>query len=274
MTLTHISILSILQGIGEFLPISSSAQMIVASHFLGWGDEGILVDIALHFGTLFALTLYFWRDILTMIQGVFSLALRGRRHAGATLFGFLVLGTLPLILMTLLGDKFIPQDARALQWIGWTSIIAGAIMGLADRMGGVRLGMHQLTWWRALFVGCVQVLALMPGASRSGVTMTATRLLGMRREDAAHFSFLLGLPALFGGFVFHVLHAESVHAFLETPLLMGIAISACVGLAAISFMMRWLKHGTLMPFVIYRIGLGTFLVVYATYILPGVLPLS
>lgn len=203
MPLTQIIIIAIIQGITEFLPISSSGHLAILSDITGWADQGLAMDVMVHVGSLFAIIAYFWRDVLGLVKGTLSL-LRGRMTDHGRLALYIILATIPAVIFGLVLKKTGAIDAiRAdvmvkLQVVGWAALIYGALLYLADRFGPSLKTMEDMKLPPALIIGLAQMLALIPGTSRSGITMTAARFLGFKRPEAARFSFLLGMPAIAG----------------------------------------------------------------------------
>ncbi|MEL0013197.1 MAG: undecaprenyl-diphosphate phosphatase, partial [Alphaproteobacteria bacterium] len=189
MPLFEIIVLAVVQGITEFLPISSSGHLRIVSDILGLSENTLAIDVAVHVGTLFAVMLYFWRDLLFILTGL-GAAVRGRRHDGAHLAVFLIIGSVPVALAGFFGRALIVDSLRALEIVGWTTIGFGLILWLADRWGMRILRMEHMSASHAAIIGLAQALALIPGTSRSGITITAARLLGYERADAARFSML------------------------------------------------------------------------------------
>lgn len=267
MPILHIVILALVQGITEFLPISSSAHLILVPELLGWPDQGLLIDVAVHVGTLGAVLVYFWRDIATMVAGLFDLA-RGRRSAAARLAVMVVLATLPVLMAGyLLGEVWgdaIMESMRNIRVIGWTTLVFGLALYAADRFGGSSRSVAQVRIRDAVLIGFAQVLALVPGTSRSGVTMTAARALGMDRPDAARFSLLLSIPTILGAGTLAGAELWQQGNSGQTEAAITAAGFAFVSaLAAIALMMAWLRRATFLPFVVYRVALGGTLLLIA-----------
>ena len=256
MALYHILVLAIVQGVTEFLPISSSGHLVLTSKVLEWPDQGLLIDVAVHIGTLTAVMLYFWRDLWRVIIGTAGLAI-GRRGPSVRLAGYILLASLPVFVVGYFGRAYIPIYLRDIEIIAWTTIGFGVLLWIADRLGLTVRRVEHLSSWNALFIGLAQVLALIPGTSRSGITMTAGRFLGLERADAARFSLLLSIPTISGAGVLGGLELlESSDIQLGRDVLLAMSLSFGAGILSISAMMRWLKHAGFTPFVIYRILLG------------------
>lgn len=261
MTDLQIIVLGLVQGITEFLPISSTAHLVLVPFFTGWQDQGLVFDIAVHVGTLLALLVYFKNDIANMIIGFFQMLLGQWRAPEARLLQLLTIATVPVGIAGLLLRDFIALDTRNIALLGTTSIVFGLLLGWVDNSSAPRAGKH-LTWPQALVFGIFQVLALIPGTSRSGITMTAGRLMGFDREFCARFSMLMGLPviALAGGLTYFDSLEQAINwqnAWRE--LLLGAAVAFVSAIAAIHFLLKLLRHVSFMPFVVYRIFLGALL---------------
>lgn len=267
MTILQLMILAGVQGITEFLPISSSGHLILVPIFAGWADQGLIIDVAVHVGTLFAVMLYFWRDMAAMASGLWHM-LTGRRHAGARLFWLAVLATLPLIgggyaineYSHIIGENWL----RGIELIGWTTLGFGILLYIADKAGMTVRRVEHLGVLDALLIGLSQVLALIPGTSRSGITMTTARFLGMERSDAARFSMILSIPAIIGAGALKGYDLYKVgDAALTSAALMAAGLAFVAALVTIAILMAWLKRASFTPFVIYRIALGGFLLAVA-----------
>jgi undecaprenyl-diphosphatase len=256
VTLFQLLVLAIVQGLTEFLPISSSGHLVLTSNLLGWQDQGLVIDIAVHAGTLLAVMVYFWRDLWMITTGTFS-ALGGRPNQGFRLLIYLIVATLPIVAAGYFGLTFIKTALRSVEVIAWTTLLFGILLGIADYLCMTVRRMEHMTYGGVLFVGIAQVLALLPGTSRSGITITACRMLGMERTDAARFSMLLSMPAILGAATLAGLDVyQSGDLALGIDVAVSIALSFVAALIAIAVMMRWLMRATFLPFVIYRILLG------------------
>lgn len=256
VALYHIVVLAIVQGITEFLPISSSGHLVVTSQVMGWPDQGIVIDIAVHVGTLVAVTLYFWRDVGRVVVGVLRL-LTFRGGADARLAVTLLIATLPIVAVGFLARDVVGTLFRSVEVIAWATIGFAVVLWAADRIGMTLHRIEHVTPVSALIVGLAQVLALVPGTSRSGITMTAARFLGMERAEAARFSLLLSIPTIAGAGVLagnDLWQAGDVRLGLDAAYAAALAMVA--GLIAIAAMMRWLQSSGFGPFVIYRLALG------------------
>lgn len=256
MALYHILVLAIVQGLTEFLPISSSGHLVLTSNVLGWPDQGLLVDVAVHVGTLFAVMVYFWRDLWVMALGLFRLV-TGRRGPGARLAAHIALATIPVVAAGYFGRDYIVVYFRDVEIIAWATIGFGLLLWLADHLGMTVCRVEHLHAGHVLFIGLAQVLALVPGTSRSGITMTAGRLLGMERQEAARFSMLLSIPTILGAGVLGGAElAASGDVTLGQDILLSAGLAFVTGLVAIAAMMSWLRRAGFTPFVLYRLALG------------------
>jgi len=253
----HIAILALIQGITEFLPISSSGHLVLTPVLLGWPDQGLTIDVAVHVGTLGAVMLYFWRDMALMVGGVIQMAKRRRVNDGGRLLLLLVLATVPVVIAGSAFNHYWPDGLRSVTLIGWTTLGFGVVLWLADRLGMTMRRIEHLRIFDVLIIGLSQVLSLLPGTSRSGITMSAARLLGMERSEAARFSMLMSIPAIMGAGVLKGLELyESKDQILTSAALMAAAMSFVAALITIAFLMAWLRRATFTPFVVYRIILG------------------
>ncbi len=263
MPILHLVVLAIVQGITEFLPISSSGHLILVPIVFGWPDQGLLMDVAVHVGTLGAVMLYFWRDVAAMALGLLHLA-RGRWNPGAKLALLVILGTLPVIAAGFALNHFFPEGIRSMEVIGWTTLAFGLLLYAADRLGATAHRLESMGVVQAVTIGFSQILALIPGTSRSGITMTAARMLGFDRSDAARFSLLLSMPTILGaGLLKGKELFETGNAQLTSDAYTAAGLALVSALVAIWAMMRWLRHATFTPFVVYRVILGVLLLVFA-----------
>ncbi|MEQ8195310.1 MAG: undecaprenyl-diphosphate phosphatase [Rhodospirillales bacterium] len=256
MTLLHIVVLALVQGISEFLPVSSSGHLALVPILTGWPDQGLIVDVAVHVGTLIAVLLYFWRDIVMMIMGLWRFV-RGRKDPGARLAGLLVVATIPVVGAGYVLNDHFPDYLRSLEVIAWTTLGFGILLYIADKLGMTVRRIEHLRIGDAVIIGIAQVLALVPGTSRSGITMTAARIVGMERPDAARFSMLMSIPAILGAGTLKTLELiERGDAQLTSAALTAGGLAFVAALIAIAALMAWLKRASFTPFVIYRILLG------------------
>jgi undecaprenyl-diphosphatase len=259
MPIEQILVLAIIQGITEFLPISSSGHLILVPIFTGWADQGLITDVMVHMGSLLAILVYFWRDVLKLCLGGLEL-LKGRMTEYGRLALYIVIATVPAVLFGLfLRESGLLDRIRGAQIVAWNAIVFGLLMLIADRFGPMKRRMEQMRLMPALIIGVAQALALIPGTSRSGVTITAARALGFERPDAARFSFLLGIPAMAGAGVLVIGEAAQTGEVLTPDSLLTGALTFFCALAAIAFLMAVIRSYSLLPFVIYRLVLGAVL---------------
>lgn len=269
MPIVHIAVLALVQGITEFLPVSSSGHLVLVPVLFRWPDQGLIIDVAVHVGTLGAVVIYLWRDLWAMTVGLTRL-LRGRRDPGATLAFYLVAATVPVVIAGYLLHRYRPEGIRDLAAIGWATLGFGIVLYVADRFGMTLRRVEHLRFSDALVVGLAQVLALVPGTSRSGITMTAARVLGMERPEAARFSMLLSIPTIVGAGILegHDLY-KSGDAELTLAAGFACGLAFVTALIAILAMMAWLRRASFTPFVVYRILLGLFILALVYGLLPG-----
>ena len=214
------------------------------------------MDVAVHMGTLGAVMLYFRRDIWNMLFGL-GRALRGKRDPGAKLAALLVVATVPAAVGGYFMNIYLPDGLRSSTIVGWTILGYGIVLYVADRLGMTLRRVEHLRFSDAIIIGLAQVLAFIPGTSRSGVTMTAARMLGMERPDAARFSMLLSVPTIIGAGLLKGLELyHSSDAALTSSAFTAAVIAFFAGLLAIAAMMAWLRRSTFTPFVVYRVLLG------------------
>ncbi len=251
------AVLGAIQGLGEFLPISSSAHLILAPWFFGWRDPGLTFDVALHLGTLIAVLLFFGRDWLRLIGA----ALRPAQSPGrAHLFWYLVAASVPGAIMGLLLEKKAEHALRHPLILAGTLAAMGLILWWADRTARSTRRLESLSLPEAVSIGIAQGFAVIPGVSRAGVTMSAARGLGLTREDAARFSFLLSTPIIAGAAAVKMRHM--LHEPPHPDLIVGTLVAAVVGIASIRFLLDFLKRHTFTPFVIYRLLLAVTIVAW------------
>jgi undecaprenyl-diphosphatase len=260
MDLFHIAALALMQGLTEFLPISSSAHLILLPLLANWQDQGLAFDVAVHVGTLIAVISYFRHTLKTLIID-WSLSLTQRKTVGDSRLAWAVLfGTIPVGLAGLAFGSLIETTLRTPLVIAATTIIFGLLLGWADWSGKRTRSEHQISWKDVLIIGVAQAIALIPGTSRSGITMTAALMLGLSREAAARFSFLLSIPVivLAGGLETLELIQDN-HTVDRNALLAAVGFSAVSAYLCIFLFLKMLNKIGMMPFVIYRLFLGAIL---------------
>lgn len=259
MTTTEAVILGLVQGLGEFLPISSSAHLVLVPWFFHWEDPGLTFDIALHIGTLVAVVLYFWKDWWLLItKGFFDARSRQGR-----LFWYLVLATIPGALGGLLLEEWAETIFRAPLLVAGMLIAMGILLYWADRKSAKTIEMDNITLGTSGIIGLSQVLAIIPGVSRSGVTITAGLLRGLTREGATTFSFLLSTPIIFGAALVTLPHIIADPSAVTGNFLLAMLISCLSGIASIGFLLRYVRSKNFLPFAWYRFILGALVIVVA-----------
>ncbi|MBI1208207.1 MAG: undecaprenyl-diphosphate phosphatase [Azospirillum sp.] len=262
MTIEQLIVLAVVQGITEFLPISSSGHLILVPYLTGEADQGLMIDVALHVGTLGAVLLYLWRDIVRMLVGL-GRALRGRADPGGRLALQLIVATLPLVAAGYAASRYLGDALRSVEVIAWTTLGFGILLGLVDRAGMTVRRIEHMSYSGALFIGFAQILALIPGTSRSGITMTAARMLGFERAETARFSMLMSIPAIVAsGALQGIKLYQAGNAQLTADALIAAGLALVAALVAIAAMMGWLRRASFMPFVLYRIALGGGLLIW------------
>ncbi len=255
----HIVVLALVQGITEFLPISSYGHLRLVQMFIGGPEQGLILIVALHVGSLGAVMVYFWRDLWSMALGIGQLA-KGRSDPNARLVVHIAVATIPVVFGGIAVNYYDPRGIQGLAVIAWATFGFGIVLYVTDRIGMTVRRAEHLRLIDAIIIGCAQTLALVPGTSRSGITMSAARLLGMERTEAARFSMLLSIPAILGAGILKsrdLLAMDDVQLTAAALIAAGLAFIAA--LVAITAMMAWLKRATFTPFVIYRLLLGGFL---------------
>jgi undecaprenyl-diphosphatase len=273
MELYQVIVLAVIQGITEFLPVSSHAHLILAPMLLGWKDPGLTFDIALHAGTLAAVLLFFFRDWLQVIAQGFGISYGSdpQLKQNRMLLWYLVVGSIPA---GIIGFIFKEQ---AEEWknpfvIGAMMIGIGLLMWLAERVGSGKKNMAVITFPDSVAVGAAQALAVVPGVSRSGVTIAAALFRGIDRPAAARFSFLLATPVIAGAAAsaaLHVMKQGGLPAEMKVPFAVGIAVSAAVGCLAIAFLLKYLERHTLRAFIYYRLIFGIIVIALAFFRRPA-----
>lgn len=271
MTLLQIIVLAIVQGITEFLPISSSGHLILVPELTNWPDQGVMMDVGVHVGTLFAVMIYFRNDVGRLLHafGLFLLARKDYDKSERQLMFAIILATIPIIIIGGIASAFdLPDMLRTIEVIGWTSIIFGLLLYWYDTRSPVTLDVSSLKYGHALAIGIAQVLSLIPGTSRSGITMTAARGLGFSRTDAARFSMLLSIPTIIAAGTLQILDlvgGDGTQGASVNELVWGAVLAFISAIIAIAALMKWLQRASMTPFVIYRIvlGLGLLFLVYS-----------
>lgn len=259
----QIIVLSLVQGLTEFLPVSSSAHLILMPTLLGWQDQGLAFDIAVHLGTLIAVILYFRQDLVRMVID-FVKSLRGRALTlQAKIFWSIGFATIPVGLVGLLFKNQIETTLRSPMVIAVTTIGFGLILLLADKTSKRNRSLTTLNWRDVMLIGCAQAISLIPGTSRSGITLTAGLFAGLTREAAASFSFLLSIPVIILAGGLETITLIKSHVAVDWASMgLGLCLSAVSGYFCIHYFIKLINTIGLLPFVIYRLFLGAFLIFY------------
>ncbi|MDX1490533.1 MAG: undecaprenyl-diphosphate phosphatase [Pseudohongiellaceae bacterium] len=258
----RLTFLALLQGFTEFLPISSSAHLILPKEVLGWPDQGLEFDVAVHIGSLSAVCFFFRTEIIALIRGWFSWLGGNRQDPHGKLSWFIIIATIPAGLAGLFFDDLIEQYSRSMLLIAFTSIVFAILLFFADRQKAVKDSLSSMSAGSALLIGLAQMMALIPGTSRSGVTMTAALFCGFDRKTSARFSFLMAIPIIAASGLLK--GAEMITVAEPTAwaiLAYGALVSAVMSFACIHYFMRLIDRLGFMPFIVYRIALGIALLV-------------
>ncbi|WP_428634442.1 undecaprenyl-diphosphate phosphatase [Sedimenticola sp.] len=260
MELMHIILLAIVQGLTEFLPISSSAHLILFPKLNGWADQGLAFDVAVHVGTLSAVIWYFRHDITVILRDGFASLAQRKKVGDSNLFWAVGLGTIPVGLAGLLFKDLVETSLRSPLVIAATTIIFGLLLWWADVQGRRVRNEHTIGWRDVLVIGIAQAIALIPGTSRSGITMTAGLMMGLTRAAAARFSFLLSIPVIVLAGGLNALELiQAAQPVDWTALGLGVLFSAVSAYLCIVLFLRMLERIGMLPFMIYRLILGGLL---------------
>jgi len=254
----QVIVLAIVQGLGEFLPISSSGHLVLAPAFFGWADQGLVFDVAVHFGTLLAVCAYFRDDVIGLLKGALQIATGNVKTLEARMALYMGIGTVPAAIAGLLLASWIAANLRSPVVVAATLSGYGILLAVADRLGRQSRNISEVRFSDALIIGVAQALALVPGTSRSGITITAGMMLGLRRQDAARFSFLLSVPVILLATAYELLTVFTSDLSIDwSQLGVAAAISGIVAYLSIEFFMRFVNAIGLLPFAIYRVILAT-----------------
>ncbi len=264
-------VLGTIQGLTEFLPISSSAHLRIFPELFGWGDPGAAFTAVIQIGTELAVLIYFrhdiWRIGKAWLLSLFKPEWRGQFDA--RMGWFIIIGSLPIVVLGVLLKDVIEEDFRNLWIVGTTLVVMGIVLGLADRFSSDDREIRQITLKDAVLMGIAQAMALIPGVSRSGATISMGRVLGFEREAATRYAFLLAIPAVVGAGLFElkeIPHGDNSYGW--GPTLVATVVSFVIGYAAIAWLLRYVSTNSYTPFVIYRVLLGTAtLILLATGVL-------
>jgi undecaprenyl-diphosphatase len=283
MPLYQVIVLGVVQGLTEFLPISSTAHLYLVPWLSGWPEHELTFDVALHVGTLFAVLIFFFRTWVELVAAGFGITTPRRDPGSQTegpsmrpkfhrhLFWFLVLGTIPGGVAGLLFQRQIETVFRSPIVMGTALIVVAILMGWAEKVSKTERELSKAGLLDSVWVGLAQAVALIPGVSRSGITISAGLLLDLRREAAARFSFLLSTPIIAGAALKAGidLWRDGIAAGMVTPFIVGILVSAIAGYATISFFLKFLQFGTFKIFIYYRVILGIIVLALAFFPGPG-----
>ncbi|MEM9425281.1 MAG: undecaprenyl-diphosphate phosphatase [Pseudomonadota bacterium] len=263
MPLFHLVLVAIVQGITEFLPVSSSGHLILLPNLTGLDDQGLVIDVAVHVGTLGAVVLYFWSDVRRCFFGLFKLA--DKTDPDARLALGLVVATIPVVIAGLLLKlSGYDESLRTITVVGWSTVVFGIVLYWADQTGTDEKSANDWTLKDAIIMGVWQMLALIPGTSRSGVTITAARQLGYKRSEAARLAMLMSVPTILAsGTLIGVDVATSMDAAAARDGAVAAVFAFFAALGALHFMMRLLQSVSFTPYVLYRIALGVVLLLIA-----------
>ncbi|MDE2312196.1 MAG: undecaprenyl-diphosphatase UppP [Patescibacteria group bacterium] len=267
MTILQAGILGVVQGLGEFLPISSSAHLVIAPWLFNWKDPGLGFDVALHWGTLLAVLVYYWQDVILIIKGFFhSLSSKTRdlqENIYQKLAWLLIIASVPGAIIGYLLEKKAETVFRNPVHIALTLAVFGMVLWAADMYGKKKKNLDRITWLDALWIGLSQAVAVIPGVSRSGSTIAAGLGLGFNREDAARFSFLMSMPIIFGAGLVSIKHFHD--GVTSGELAAGFITAAIFGFLSIKYMLRYLAKHDYKIFVWYRV-LAAALVIAVAFI--------
>jgi undecaprenyl-diphosphatase len=261
LDILHIIVLALVQGLTEFLPISSEAHLILVPVLTHWQDQGLAFDVAINIGTLSAVVIYFRKELLSMTHDWFG-SFSGKHTPDSRLAWMVLFGTIPVGITGLLFKDFVAEHLRSPLVIATSSIVFGLLLWFADRTGKRARDEHTMNWKDVLIIGCAQAIALIPGTSRSGITMTAGLLQGLDRRAAARYSFLLSIPVIVLAGGLEMLNYIKVASVSDiNDMLLGVLVSGVSAFACIHYFLKLLERIGMLPFVIYRIALGIFLLI-------------
>jgi undecaprenyl-diphosphatase len=260
MDTLQIIVLAVVQGLTEFLPISSSAHLILVPVILQWPDQGLVFDVAVHVGSLIAVVGYFRHEVVNMTRAWFASVIHRQSSADSRLAWWVIFGTLPAVACGMLFKDLVETDLRSPLVIAWATIGFGVLLGIADRYSRHRRDEYSLTLKDVLIIGAFQALALIPGTSRSGITMTAGLLLGLKGDAAARYSFLLSIPLILASGLFKTRDLLLAKNPVEwSMLLLAVVLSALSAWLCIHLFLRLINRIGMLPFVAYRLVLGAYL---------------
>ncbi len=258
MLIEYLIILSIIQGITEFMPVSSSAHLILFPNLISFDDQGLVIDVAVHFGSLLAVCIYLRKEILFMFTGsVFIDAYKFERYR---LIILISIGSLPLVFLGYFINMYNFTWIRSIETIAWCTLVFGIFLYLSDNFFLRIKKLKDIDLISSIIIGIIQVLAFLPGTSRSGIVITISRILGFDRPTALRFSLLLSIPAILGATALKSFEIYTLGDYrLGKEFIYSFLVSFIFSFVSIVLMMRWLKFSTFTPFVIYRVFLGAIL---------------
>lgn len=271
MDLLQVVVLALIQGLTEFLPISSSAHLVLPGLLTDWPDQGLVFDIAVHAGSLLAVLVYFRDDLDRFVASARQFSRHRRADDHARLLGCVLIGSLPIVVLGFLLRDWVELHTRAVLVIATTTIGFAVLLWIADqRVARPGRTEFQLTVRDALVIGSMQVLAIVPGTSRSGITITAALLLGLSREASARFAFLLAIPTILGAATLATLDAiEGRSPVPWRDVAIGFALSAIASYVAMHYFVKLIERTGMLPYVIYRLILGGALFIVGIGLWPG-----
>lgn len=265
MSLLEIIVLALIQGLSEFLPISSSGHLLLPAQLLGWTDQGLAFDVAVHVGSLAAVVIYFRKEVINLTIGWFG-SVAGKSSDDGKMAWMIIVATLPVIVVGLLIKDLVELWLRTGYVIAATTIIFGLLLLWADKVSIRQKQKSELDWKKAIIIGTSQILALIPGTSRSGITMTTALFLGLDREQSARFSFLLSIPTILGAGT--LMTAELLGDTAQVnwqELFFGFVLSFVSAYLCITLFLKWIASIGMTPFVIYRVILGIIIIAVLSF---------
>jgi len=259
MNIIQSVILGLAQGLGEFLPISSSGHLVILPWFFNFKDPGLGFDVALHWGTLVAVLAYFWKDWIRMVKALFIKSQNGSVKQDRKMLGLIVVASVPGAIFGYLLDDWAEPSFRATLLIAATLVIMGLVLGWSDKVGRKKRSLAEIGLWDSILIGISQAIAIVPGISRSGATISMALFRNINREAAARFSFLLSTPIIFGAGLIKV--PELLHEGISASVVIGALVAAFLGFLSIKYLLRYIQTKNYFPFVWYRIALALVIVV-------------
>lgn len=258
----HLIVLALIQGIAEVIPVSVSAHRIFLPLVTGWDPSSQLTSLLVHIGILLAVLAYFSRDVTTIIIAIYKIIKR-KKYDGKKLLGYIVLGSVPMVIGGYIHHHYFPHALESITIVAWMSLIFGILLYLSDRAGLTIRRIEHLDKPAAFIIGLTQLLGFVPGISRLGVSITAARILGFERRDAARFSFLLAIPVMITMIIIRASSlSDTDELHIDDQGFMIIGLAFITGLFALTLMMNWLKKRSYTPFVVYRIALAIMLLIW------------